>query len=41
MKLVTQEFLREQKMKLDFQTTANINQLIVSEYLNQFNNITF
>jgi type I restriction enzyme R subunit len=38
MQLVTQEFLREQRMKLDFKTTQNINQLIVSEYLSQFNN---
>jgi type I restriction enzyme R subunit len=41
MQLVTQEFLREQKMKLDFKTTQSINQLIVSEYLNQFNNTAF
>lgn len=41
MQLVTQEFLREQKMKLDFKTTQTINQLIVSEYLNQFNNTAF
>ncbi|GAB3221290.1 type I restriction endonuclease subunit R [Algoriphagus aestuariicola] len=41
MQLVTQEFLREQKMKLDFKTTQRINQLIVSEYLNQFNNTAF
>lgn len=41
MQLVTQEFLREQKMKLDFKTTQSINQLIVSEYLHQFNNTAF
>jgi type I restriction enzyme R subunit len=41
MQLVTQEFLREQKMKLDFQTTRSINQLIVSEYLTQFNTTAF
>lgn len=41
MQLVTQEFLREQKINLDFKTTQSINQLIVSEYLNQFNNTAF
>lgn len=41
MQLVTQEFLRDQKMKLDFKTTQSINQLIVSEYLHQFNNTAF
>ena len=37
MQLVTQEFLREQRLQLDYKTTRSINQLIVSEYLTQFN----
>lgn len=38
--LVANEFIRNQKIKLDFDTTKNINHLISREYLDQYNNYT-
>lgn len=35
--IVIQQFIDEQKLKLDFDTTEKINHLIVNEYLYQFN----
>ncbi|MBN9312465.1 MAG: restriction endonuclease subunit R [Chryseobacterium sp. 39-10] len=37
MSIVIDQFIDQQKMKLDFDTTEKINHLIVNEYLNQFN----
>ncbi|MFC5282105.1 type I restriction enzyme subunit R domain-containing protein [Pedobacter alpinus] len=36
--LVSTEFVKNQKIKLDFNTTQAINTLIASEYLNQYHN---
>lgn len=38
MKLVVNEFKKKEKIPLDFSTTQNINQLIVREYLQLYNN---
>lgn len=35
--IVIQQFIDEQNLKLDFDTTEKINHLIVNEYLYQFN----
>ncbi|WP_242691678.1 type I restriction endonuclease subunit R [Desertivirga arenae] len=38
MNLVANEFVKNQKLKLDFNTTKSINTLIAGEYLQQYNN---
>lgn len=40
MQIVINEFIKNQNIKLDFDTTQSINNLIVSEYMQQYNGYT-